>query len=226
MQAGDIEDKAASPNFLVRNWPPAFKEWSIRSVRDVFFASPKFPRLLNPESIKDTIARGVENGMLGFVGKQADGNYSPFHWHSSLLPQDVEISDDVFLIQREVAEAYKTGKVVVPTAPAGGTAVASSTVTLPSSSGAGPLLSNTPSMPESKPDSSESISRLVWSGDVPHQKWMNFYTKVLSRFSTTTGLRLTLRIEVAPKEGVSSQKVEEMKLALRELGLKDSLDSD
>jgi hypothetical protein len=49
---------------------------------------------------------------------------------------------------------------------------------------------------------------------------------VLSRFSTTTGLKLTLRVEVAPTEGVSSQKVEETKLALRELGLKDSLDRE
>ena len=48
-QAGDIEDKGVSPNFLVRNWPPAFKEWNTRSVRDAFFASPQFPRLLNPE---------------------------------------------------------------------------------------------------------------------------------------------------------------------------------
>ena len=65
VQAGDIEDKGVSPNFLVRNWPPAFKEWNTRSARDAFFASPQFPRLLNPDSIKDTIARGVENGMLG-----------------------------------------------------------------------------------------------------------------------------------------------------------------
>jgi hypothetical protein len=31
-QDGEIED-AISPNFLVRNWPPAFKEWSTCSAR-------------------------------------------------------------------------------------------------------------------------------------------------------------------------------------------------
>jgi hypothetical protein len=46
--------------------------------------SPQFPRLLNPDSIKDTIARGVQNGMLGYVGKKGDGSYAPFHWNSSL----------------------------------------------------------------------------------------------------------------------------------------------
>src|SRR5438309_8958865 len=107
-QDGDLET-GISPNFLVRNWPPAFKEWNTKSVRDSFFASPLFPRLLDCDSIKDTIARGVENGMLGYVGKKADGSYAPFHWNSSLPSQDVEISDDVFLIQRELAEAYKAG---------------------------------------------------------------------------------------------------------------------
>jgi hypothetical protein len=38
-------------------------------------------------------------------------------------------------------------------------------------------------------------------------------------------LKLTLRVEVAPPEGVSPQKVDETKVALRELGLKDSLES-
>jgi hypothetical protein len=213
-QAGDIEDKGVSPNFLVRNWPPAFKEWNTRSVRDAFFASPQFPRLLNPDSIKDTIARGVENGMLGYVGKKPDGSYAPFHWNSSLLLQDVEISDDIFLIQREVAEAYKAGtisptQVVVEPTVTGGSAT---TGTPPVTAGKSPIQS--------------SVPRLVWSGDVPHQKWMNFYTKVLSRFAASAGLKLTLRVEVAPAEGVSPQKVDETKVALRELGLKDSLEGE
>jgi len=44
-QDGDIE-KGVSPQFLVRNWP-AMKEWSTKSVRNAFFATPKFPRLLS-----------------------------------------------------------------------------------------------------------------------------------------------------------------------------------
>jgi hypothetical protein len=76
----------------------------------------------------------------------------------------------------------------------------------------------------SKPLIPENIPRLVWNGDVPHQKWMNFYTKVLSKFAASAGLKLTLRVEVAPAEGVSPQKVDETKVALRELGLKDALE--
>jgi hypothetical protein len=225
-QAGDIEDKGVSPSFLVRNWPPAFKEWSTRSVRDAFFASPQFPRLLNPDSIKDTIARGVENGMLGYVGKKADGGYAPFHWNNSLPLQDVEISDDVFLIQRDLAEAYKAGS-ISPTQ--GGFSKptiggAHGGVGLPA--GGGTVTEPAAPAPVSQPLPPASITRLVWSGEVPHQKWMNFYTKVLSKFASTAGLTITLRVEVAPVEGVSPQKVDETKVALRELGLKDSLESE
>lgn len=220
-QAGDIEDKAVSPNFLVRNWPPAFKEWSTKSVRDSFFASPQFPRLLNPDSIKETIARGVENGMLGYVGRKADGSYAPFHWNSSLLAQDVEISDDIFLIQRELAEAYAAGKVTPSpvvregAAPTGGFAPSGYEGVRPS---------DTSTTAEGAEPT--SIPRLVWMGDVPPQKWMNFYTKVLSKFSASPGLTLTLKVEVAPPEGVSPHKVDETKMALRELGLKDSLEGE
>ena len=55
---------------------------------------------------------------------------------------------------------------------------------------------------------------------------MNFYTKVLSKFATQTGLKLALRVEIAPEGGVSSQKVDEIKVALRELGLSDDVTTE
>src|SRR5207248_87717 len=111
---------------------------------------------------------------------------------------------------REVAEVYRAGKVASPTVLVGGTAATGSTTPLPFGGGAGTqaIGSTTADRPADAPT---SISRLVWSGDVPHQKWMNFYTKVLSKFSGAAGLRLTLRVEVAPAEGVSPQKVDETK---------------
>ena len=57
----------------------------------------------------------------------------------------------------------------------------------------------------------------MWEGQVPPQKWMNFYTRVLARFATQADLRLKIRFEVT--EGVSPQKADETRVALRELGL-------
>ena len=64
---------------------------------------------------------------------------------------------------------------------------------------------------------------LSWSGEVPPQKWMNFYTKVLARFAGKKGLTLRINVDASPEEGVSDQQVEETKLALRELGLDDDV---
>ena len=82
------------------------------------------------------------------------------------------------------------------------------------------------SVADGKPPSPAAIPRLIWSGDVPHQKWMNFYTKVLSRFVTGSGLKLKVEIEVKPDDGISQQKVEQTKVALRELGLNEDVSAD
>lgn len=82
--------------------------------------------------------------------------------------------------------------------------------------------SATPAPPPPPPP---SAGKLVWTGDVPPQKWMNFYTKVLSKFAAGKGLKLTVTVEAAPEGGVTKQQAEETKTALRELGLNDDVQS-
>jgi hypothetical protein len=214
---GDLVE-AVSPSFLARNWPPAFREWSTKSVRDAFFASPQFPRLLNPDSLKDTIARGVENGMLAYVGKKADGSYEPFQWKSSLSILDVEISEDTYVIQKETAEAYASGKNASAPPPPVPNIVEfwRQQAQRDRAAGAAPATVPVPS----------GLRRVTWQGDVPPQKWMNFYTKVLSKFATQAGLTIGLKVEIAPPGGVSPQKVDEIKVALRELGLPDEVGNE
>ena len=69
-----------------------------------------------------------------------------------------------------------------------------------------------------------TFAGFTWSGDVPHQKWMNFYTKVLSRFSNSGGLKIRVTIDVSPPGGVSTGSVEETKGALRELGATEDVE--
>lgn len=176
--------------------------------------------MLNPDSIKDTIARGVETGMLGYVGKNPDGSYFPFHWKSSLLLLDVELSDETYIIQKETAEAYVAARAAPapltpgPQPPIGGPFTNPPTVTPPHTS-----------QPPADPPTT-TLSRVTWQGDVPPQKWMNFYTKVLSKFVTESGLKVGLKVEIAPQDGVSPQKVDAIKVALRELGLSDEISVD
>jgi hypothetical protein len=100
----EITDEV-NPNFLVRNWPPAFVEWSTKKVRDVFYASPLYPRLLNPESIKGTIAKGVSNGFLAYIGKKGN-KYDPFVYNKLMNPLDIEISDEMFIVTGEEAKKH------------------------------------------------------------------------------------------------------------------------
>ncbi|MGH9833710.1 MAG: ATP-binding protein [Blastocatellia bacterium] len=221
-QDGDVE-KEISPNFLVRNWPPAFKEWSTKSVRDAFFASPQFPRLLNAEAVKEAIARGVGGGVIAYVGKPSDGEYQPFTFGGTMSVSEVEISDEVFIIKKETAEAYRKAKaspaqtIDIPdsgSSPASVVAPSPEKSTLPQD--------QTPS-PQPKPQPAPA-TKLTWIGDIPPQKWTTFYTKVLTKFATGKGLRLTLSLNVNAEDGLSAQKIEETKAALLELGLNDKID--
>jgi hypothetical protein len=67
---------------------------------------------------------------------------------------------------------------------------------------------------------------MSWTGEVPWQKWSKLYTAVLPKFATARGLKLKLTVEVAPEGGISKQKIEETKAALRELGLSDDITSE
>lgn len=98
---GEITNEI-NPNFLVRNWPPAFTAWSTKNVQDAFYQSPQFPRLTNPESIKTTISKGVANGFLAYTGKQGS-KYEPFFFEQQLFAEDVEISDDMYILTAEEA---------------------------------------------------------------------------------------------------------------------------
>ena len=77
--------------------------------------------------------------------------------------------------------------------------------------------------PPPPPPPPNDPTRIVWKGEVPAQKWMNFYTKVLSKFAGK-GLKLTVQVDFTAEGGISAQKIEEIKLALRELGFRDAVD--
>jgi len=275
-QDGDVE-KDISPNFLVKHWPPAFKEWSTKNVKDAFFASPQFPKLLDPETIKDTISRGVGSGIIAYVGK-TNGTYNPFYYGISVPPTEIEISDDMYIITGEEARRHieppkLTRLEVTPSNiciepsknhgflvkgfdqhnrpldinkvywSADGGVIdekgifkagdVEGTYKITASIGALAATAEIviskevkkPFSPEPEP-AKDTYKKLSWQGEIQPQKWMNFYTKVLSKYAPGNGFKLTLKIEIAPSEGVSKQKAEDTKVALRELGLDDNVDTE
>jgi hypothetical protein len=207
-QEGLLEE-SISPDFLVRNWPPALEEWSTKGVRDMFFASPTFPRLLNPEVLRDTIAEGVKIGKFGYVGKAYEGYQgTPIIDDPNFGPADVEISDQVVLLPRDRALALKGAPPSPPEEPERTARVAEEPGVRPEGA---PEQTVAPPMPGGQ--------HLSWEGELPPQKWMNFYMRVLTRFATDPSLRLIIRFEVTPATGISQNELEEIKTSLRDLDL-------
>jgi len=181
--------------------------------------------------MRSSIARGASSGVLAYVGKTESADYDPFVYGKSLSANDVELSADVYIVTKETADAYLAAKAAPPvtSAPADGgkaqppTTPTTGTGTPPAATGgttAQPPDTGTLFPPETP---SSACSKLTWTGSVPAQKWMNFYVKVLSKFASGKGLKLTVTVEAAPEGGISTQKLEETKAALRELGLDDEV---
>jgi hypothetical protein len=224
----DIVVDGVSPNFLTRYWPPALPEWTTKAVRDAFYASPKFPRLLKPAAVKETISRGLDAGTVAYVGKAADGSYEPFIYKRSLGADDIEFADDVYLITRDRAEEYLS-KQAVPAQAEGAPqptpgVVGTLSAIGPTRTPAGATTAPTGETPEASQQGLE-IAGFRWTGEISPQKWMNFYTKVLSRFATAGGLKLTVTVDVEPPSGVTMSKIDETKVALRELGLPETINA-
>jgi hypothetical protein len=69
----------------------------------------------------------------------------------------------------------------------------------------------------------ESGKRVLrWRGTVPPQKWMNFYTKVLTRFVSSPDLKLEVSFEVLLDRDQAQSKADETRSGLKELGLDDT----
>ncbi|MBP7427878.1 MAG: ATP-binding protein [Candidatus Hydrogenedentes bacterium] len=265
--------KAVSPRFLVNNWPPAKAEWSTKDVRDAFFASPLFPRLLSGDAIKGAVARGVAEGLMAYVGKGGSGGYQPFVFKGNLPEGDVDISDEFFIITAADAERHikppELARIVVTpeqvqlkpgqkqtftakgldqfgkdfacaavqwTASGGtvgddgvfqagadeGNYLVHAALGAIKGSGAVAVLKKDGIKPPPPPPPGDKALR--WSGEIPPQKWMNFYTKVLSKLVGAGGLKVSVSVQSAPEGGVSDRQAEDVKTALRGLGLNDSVD--
>jgi len=74
--------------------------------------------------------------------------------------------------------------------------------------------------PPAKPEK----QTIRWSGEIPPQKWMNFYTKVLSRFVSTPGLKLRVSFEIPAEGDQAGNKANEASSGLKELGLDDNVE--
>lgn len=209
-QRGILEE-SVSPDFLARNWPPVYREgWSTQDIRDVFYASPLFPRLLDPEAVRETIARGVREGKFAYVVQLEEGQSEPIYQDPTVTADRIEFSPHALLVPADrlsttAASGTSSRLESRPTRVSIGEPAGSEVAE------AAPVATGV--LPETV------VRRIVWEGTLPPQQWTNFYMKVLTHFATDPSLHIGLRLTVAPASGISRTKLEEVRSALRELGL-------
>jgi len=87
-----------------------------------------------------------------------------------------------------------------------------------------PVTSGTQQNDSTRPLPAKGLTNLSWDGSIDAQKRVNFYMKVLAKFAANHELKLNLQVEISSSTSISPQKIEEMKAALRELGLDDNVE--
>lgn len=236
-RTGSTTTSGACPAFLVHNWPPAFKEWSTKVVRNAVFVSSLFPRLLRPYVLKDTTVRGVSQGVLAYAGIGPDGHYQPFYYvnapgRTDLTSREVDLpSDDMFIIPAETARAYIKELERPEPVGTGDDPPPEPVVDPKPITGPRPPITPDPDSGESKDDDGSTPPnitpgkvRLAWTGNLPYQKWSLFYMKLLTKLAQTGALELDVTVRAATDGERAQHLVEELRTALRELGLDDQIE--
>jgi Protein of unknown function (DUF499) len=204
--------EALAPSKVIQSWPKGLDEWSTKAFRNAVYASPVFPRLTRADALKETIARGVRDGLFGHAIKRGS-EYVRIEFGDELDPADVDFSDESVLVPEELARQLKEA------APTVETPVPAPTTTLPPT-GPAPTAETVPLF------TGKRVSALRWRGEIPPQKWTTFYTKVLSRLQSDGGLKLTVEFEAQPEGGMYAERADEIQQHLRELGISEDLDVD
>jgi len=269
----EITDKVGSAR-LVRFWPPALTEWSTKAVRDAFFASPALPRLMDPDSIKQTIADGVSAKQIGYARKEGIRTVLE-RFGEAMSEHEVEISEDLVILKAEDAqkllEPPRLHRLAIhperidlnPSEHATFTVKGTDQYAQPFSAG-GPSWSAPgctvsqdgqvtvgetlgtyvvtarcgeieaqaqiyvqAKKPNGKNGGDKHAAKVMrWRGTIPYQKWMNFYTKVVSPFASVAGLTLRVEVEVPAEKDEQQAKaqLEKIQGALRDLNLDADVD--
>jgi hypothetical protein len=203
-------NESVGAGYIERNWPPALKdsgEWALASLRQSFL-NGSLTRLVDPDSVlRAKIVEFVGHGDFGLASsRKADGTYERI-WFGEPVPAD-EIAFDVgvYLLRKEKAEVLKSGA-----AP-----------TTPQPQPPEPPPTHPPGT-DVQPPSSSATRTLRVIGNVPPEVWNRLGTRILPKLRAGMGLTVCVDFTVTVKEDVAASMATDLKQALQELGLSDSV---
>jgi predicted AAA+ superfamily ATPase len=246
-------------------WPSSLVEWSTKAVRDAFYSSPLLPRLINPDAIRRAIVDGISGEFIDYAVKDSSGQLRLRKPNDSLFDDNIEISDDVFILKEEDAKKLREppalkelrlnrssvslqsgdqatfkvegidqygqyidagtlewkstgGTITDDGLYLAGTGTGQFEITVKSANAIAVAEVRIQKEGPTAPPPPAGKKTIRWSGTVPPQKWMNFYTKVLTKLVSNPDLTLKVSFEAPLEHDQAESKAEETRSGLKELG--------
>ena len=214
LKAEALLNESVGAGYIDRNWPPALKEsgaWPLASLRQSFLDG-SLTRLVDPDAVlKKRIVEFVESGDFGLgSGRSAAGGYDRNWFKEPVGTEEVVFDSDVFLLTRSMAEALTSEKPPLPE--------------LPVELEPGPeLIEDSEPGTVAHPIAEVGMRILRLVGTVPHETWNRLGTKILPKLRQGSDLTLGLNFSVAVRADSSKNLESELRQALLELGLGESI---
>lgn len=206
-------NESVGASYIDRSWPPALKEsgaWPLASLRQSFLDG-SLTRLIDPDAVlKKKIVEFVDAGDFGLgSGRSPLGTFDRIWFKQPVAADEIDFASNVFLLRKSVAED-----------------LASETQPPQPTEDLEPGLE---SVEEGRPaianDHSGELEmrtlRLI--GTVPVETWNRLGTKVLPKLRQGSHLTLGLNFTVSVRADFSKNLEAELRQALQELGLGDSI---
>ena len=198
-----VVGESVSPAYLLRAWPPAFREsgiWPLASLRQSFFDGTLI-RLLDCETaLRKAIWSGVAKGSLVLgSGLRADGSFEQLWCGDSCPESAIQFDTQHALIAPSIVKERQSSL------PADTNNVASSD-----------------EGPQSVKDTSESATIEI-TGSIPTEQWNRIGTKILARLKSAGTVNIDVQITVDCDESPGAEQVESLEQTLQDLGIADSV---
>jgi len=221
LRAEGLLSESVGAGYLDRKWPEALKEsgaWSLLGLRQSIL-NGSLTRLIDPDStLRKKIIEFVEGGDLGLAsGQRPDGTYQRVWFKEPLPPDEISFDAQMFLLTKDRAQALKLGAV---TPPAPGPSEPK-----PTGVGVGPI----PSPPEGPagrpvaPETPAKVSVLRVTGNVPPELWNRLGNRILPKLRQGQNVKLGVEFTVEVATADAARLQEELRQALRDLGLEGQL---
>lgn len=203
--------ESVGAGYVGRNWPVTLKDsgtWPLQGLRQSFLDG-SLVRLVDPErTLREQIVRWIEAGEFGLAsGQRQDGTFQRVWFQESVAPEEVTFDAQTFLLSKEKAATLLRPPIPEPPA-----------VSRPPGDQTAPV---GPNRGVAKPDG--SLITLRVHGPISPELWNRLGVRLIPKLKSGENLSLSFDAVVQAQAESGRHLEQEIRQALSELGLADSV---